>query len=110
MNVTVLGSGYVGLVTGTCFSEFGVQVTCTDLIAEKIEALQRCEIPIYEPGLEDLVRRCSTIQTQLVRCKQKEGSMSRLKNTLKLKVSFEVDQAEGSRCHLSYGSHRSHIL
>ena len=57
MNVTVLGSGYVGLVTGACFSEFGVQVTCTDLIAEKIEALQRCEIPIYEPGLEDLVRR-----------------------------------------------------
>ena len=57
MNVTVLGSGYVGLVTGTCFSEFGVQVTCTDLLAEKIEALQRCEIPIYEPGLEDLVRR-----------------------------------------------------
>ncbi|MCH2187761.1 UDP-glucose/GDP-mannose dehydrogenase family protein [Myxococcota bacterium] len=57
MNITVVGSGYVGLVTGACFSEFGVQVTCTDLIAERIEALNRCEIPIYEPGLEDLVRR-----------------------------------------------------
>lgn len=57
MNVTVVGSGYVGLVTGACFSEFGVQVTCTDLVAEKIEALNRCDIPIYEPGLEGLVRR-----------------------------------------------------
>jgi UDPglucose 6-dehydrogenase len=57
MNVCVVGSGYVGLVTGTCFSEFGVRVTCADNDVEKVEALQRCEIPIYEPGLEDLLRR-----------------------------------------------------
>ncbi len=57
MNITVIGTGYVGLVTGACFSEFGGQVTCVDKIAEKIEALQRGEIPIYEPGLDDIVAR-----------------------------------------------------
>jgi len=57
MNVAVIGTGYVGLVTGSCFSEFGVQVVCVDKLSEKIEALNRGEMPIYEPGLEDLVAR-----------------------------------------------------
>ena len=57
MNVAVIGTGYVGIVTGACFSEFGVQVTCVDKLPEKIEALRRGEIPIYEPGLEDIVAR-----------------------------------------------------
>ncbi len=55
MNVTVIGTGYVGLVTGACFSEFGLQVTSVDKEAETISALSRGEIPIYEPGFEDLV-------------------------------------------------------
>ena len=57
MNVTVVGSGYVGLVTAACFSEFGVRVTAADKDADKIALLERGEIPIYEPGLEDLVTR-----------------------------------------------------
>jgi UDPglucose 6-dehydrogenase len=57
MNVAVIGSGYVGLVTGACFSEFGVQVVCADKDADKVASLCRGTMPIYEPGLDDLVSR-----------------------------------------------------
>ena len=57
MNIAVIGTGYVGLVTGACFSEFGVHVTCVDNDEKKIKALDRGEIPIYEAGLEELVAR-----------------------------------------------------
>src|ERR687892_145649 len=57
MNVTVIGTGYVGLVTGACLADAGNTVFCLDLNAEKIAALNAGEIPIFEPGLEPIVKR-----------------------------------------------------
>ncbi len=56
MRVTMIGAGYVGLVSGACFADFGHQVTCIDKDAGKVESLNRGEIPIFEPGLADLVQ------------------------------------------------------
>ena len=55
MRIAMIGTGYVGLVSGACFSEFGVDVSCVDKDAGKIDRLSRGEIPIYEPGLDQLV-------------------------------------------------------
>jgi UDPglucose 6-dehydrogenase len=57
MHIAVIGSGYVGLVTGACFAEFGVDVACVDVDADKIAQLNRGQVPIYEPGLEQLIQK-----------------------------------------------------
>ena len=57
MRLTIFGSGYVGLVTGACFAEVGNNVLCVDVDQRKVEMLKRGESPIFEPGLDDLLKR-----------------------------------------------------
>ena len=57
MKVVMIGAGYVGLVSGSCFAEFGASVTCVDVVQEKIDALKSGVMPIYEPGLDQLVKK-----------------------------------------------------
>ncbi|MEE9542809.1 MAG: nucleotide sugar dehydrogenase, partial [Thermodesulfobacteriota bacterium] len=75
MQISVIGTGYVGLVTGTCFADFGVTVTCVDKDKKKINALNNGKIPIFEPGLEELVS----------------------KNVLEKRLSFTTDLATSIR-------------
>ena len=78
MKITVIGTGYVGLVTGTCFAETGNEVICVDVDEKKITALRNGEIPIYEPGLAELIQRNS--------------EAGRLQFTTELPVSVEDSQ------------------
>src|SRR5690554_6321465 len=75
MRISVVGTGYVGLVSGTCFAETGVDVVCVDVDEKKIKMLNNRQIPIYEPGLEDIFNQ--------------NVDKGRLSFTTKLKTSLE---------------------
>jgi UDPglucose 6-dehydrogenase len=98
MNIGVVGTGYVGLVTGACFAEFGVNVTAVDKDEAKIAALQKGKVPFYEPGLEEMVGR-----------NMKEGRLTfttdmkaAVENTLVLLIAVGTPSGDGGAADLSY--------
>src|SRR6476469_10305680 len=73
MDLSIIGSGYVGLVTGACFADVGHNVVCVDNDERKIESLQQGRVPIYEPGLEEIVHRNVSAQRLRFTSSIKEG-------------------------------------
>jgi len=98
MNLLVIGTGYVGLVTGACLSDMGHHVICLDIDAEKIAALQNGIIPIYEPGLQEIVQR----NMAAGRLKFTTDYQSGVKNTKVCFIAVPTPSKEDGSCDLSY--------
>jgi UDPglucose 6-dehydrogenase len=94
MNIAVIGVGYVGLVTGACLSEMGLHVTCVDNQEEKIKALCEGKVPIYEPGLEEIIRRNSKAERLVFTSDIEEGVKRAL--VIFITVGTPADQNGGS--------------
>lgn len=98
MKLAIIGSGYVGLVTGTCFAEIGHEVICVDNNSSKVEALKAGRIPIYEPGLEDLVRR----NVQLKRLSFTDSIEEAVKESLVIFIAVPTPPQPDGSVDLSY--------
>jgi len=98
MNICVVGTGYVGLVTGACFAEFGNKVTCVDKVEEKIAALQAGRIPIFEPGLDDLVQR----SVKAGRLRFATDLASTIRDSLVVIIAVGTPQGNDGRADLSF--------
>jgi UDPglucose 6-dehydrogenase len=98
LNISVVGTGYVGLVTGTCFADLGVNTTCIDKDKKKIEMLNKGKIPIYEPGLEELVKKNLHEKRLSFTSNISEG----VKNSLVVFIAVGTPQAEDGTADLKY--------
>ena len=98
MKICVVGTGYVGLVAGTCFAETGNDVICMDVDEEKIAGLQKGKLPIYEPGLQELIRR----NAQEERLRFTTDLPWAVKNSLIVSIAVGTPQGDGGSTDLSY--------
>ncbi len=98
MRICMIGTGYVGLVTGTCFAELGNDVICVDIVKEKIDKLNRGELPIYEPGLDDMVAKNAGEGRLKFTTDLKEG----VEQSLVIFIAVGTPQAEDGSADMRY--------